>query len=197
VRVSYQGRVPVLLLVLHLLFWAPFVVRGRLDRATGAAPTGPAVAAAPAAKALVGLHSVGIGVMYFGAFWGSFASQPESFPLARVLGAAVIVGGTALSAWTLVVFRSWRLTAELTAGHQLCTEGPFRTVRHPIYTSLVLLALGTALLVTNTATLLAIPVVFVTGDVRARAEERLLKSTFGVRYSELMTRTARFVPGVY
>ena len=97
----------------------------------------------------------------------------------------------------MMVFRSWRLQAALTAEHQLCTEGPFRLVRHPIYTGMMLLTLGTFLLAPNTLTLLGIAANFLAGDSRARAEERLLTGVFGDRYVAYMSRTKRFIPGVY
>jgi protein-S-isoprenylcysteine O-methyltransferase Ste14 len=67
-----------------------------------------------------------------------------------MVGSTVIASGAALVAWALVYFRSWRVRAKLEAGHQLATGGPFRTLRHPIYMGLNLLALGTALWVPTT-----------------------------------------------
>lgn len=183
---------------LHALFWAPFIIRGRLDRATGRAQDGPAAHATKNPGILVGLHSVGIGVMYFGIGWGAFGGPLWSlFPFNIPAGIAVIAAGMALSLWTLLVFRSWRLRAELTADHELCTSGPFGLVRHPIYTALVLLAAGSFLILPNATTLAGILVTAVTGDIRARAEEVLLIGAFGERYRDYLKSTRRFIPGLY
>ncbi len=183
---------------LHLLFWAPFIVRGRLDRATGRAQDGPSAHAVANPGGLVGLHTLGIGIMYFGIGYGAFGGPLWTlFPFNVAAGMAVIAAGMVLSLWTLMVFRSWRLRAELTADHELCTSGPFGIVRHPIYTALVLLSLGSFLILPNAITLGGIVVTAITGDIRARAEETLLIGAFGQQYRDYLARTRRFVPGLY
>ena len=183
---------------LHALFWTPFIVRGHLDRQQGTQQTGPAAHAARGASLLVWMHGLGIGVTYLGLGLAvaGFASWP--LPLGvRLLGVPLALATTWLVLRVMMVFRSWRLRAALTAQHQLCTEGPFERVRHPIYTGMALLTVATFLLVPNPVTLLGIAANFVAGDVRARTEERLLIGVFGDRYRAYMARTRRFVPGVY
>ncbi len=118
-------------------------------------------------------------------------------PPQRLAGAMVILGAAALAAWTLLVFRSWRLRASLDHGHELCTAGPFRRVRHPIYLAMDLLAVGSWLWAPTALVGLGAVLVAVGGDLRARGEERLLLSVFGERYAEVRRRVRRFVPGIY
>ena len=183
---------------LHLLFWAPFVLRGQIDRATGQAQAGPAAHKASAPSLVVWLHGVALFPTYSGMGAGSFGGWLWDAPVAvRLLGVPLFLGATVLVIRTLLVFRSWRLRAELTATHELCTEGPFARIRHPIYTAMVLLTLGTAIVVPNALTLLGVVLNFVAGDYRARQEERLLVQAFGERYLNYMGKTRRFVPGLY
>jgi protein-S-isoprenylcysteine O-methyltransferase Ste14 len=183
---------------LHLLFWAPFVIRGRLDRQRGAQQTGPAAHADPWASGLVWLHGAGIGVTYAGLVMASLGGPLWPVPTAlRLLGVPIVVGTTWMILRVMMVFRSWRLRAALAEGHQLCTEGFFERVRHPIYTGMALLTVGTLLLVPNPLTVAGVVANFAAGDIRARAEERLLLGAFGARYATYMARTRRFVPGLY
>lgn len=174
------------------------MVRGHFDRISGRQQTGPAAHASAAPSGLVALHSLGLFATYFGIGLGLFGNITLPFPMAaRLIGVPVLLAGTALVIRTLLVFRSWRLRAELAEGHELCTEGPFRVVRHPIYTALVLLCIASFFLVPNASTAAGVLTTFLTGDLRARAEEQLLLGAFGERYAKLMATTKRFIPGVY
>jgi protein-S-isoprenylcysteine O-methyltransferase Ste14 len=102
-----------------------------------------------------------------------------------------------LACWALAHFASWRLRAKVDVGHRLATEGPFRHIRHPIYAGLDLLAIGSALWVPTLTLWAAALLMFVGGDLRARAEERLLRQVFGAAYDDYRARTSRFVPGLY
>jgi protein-S-isoprenylcysteine O-methyltransferase Ste14 len=95
------------------------------------------------------------------------------------------------------VFRSWRLEARIEAGHELCREGPFRLVRHPIYLGTALLAVGTFLWIPTAIVLAGALVCLLAADLRARSEERILARAFGQAYRDYAVRVKRFVPGVY
>jgi len=182
---------------LNALFWAPFVIRGQLDKQQGKQQTGPAAHADPRATAMVWAHGLGIGVSYAGLAAAPFAPVwPLPVPL-QLLAVPLVLATTWMIVRVMMVFRSWRLRAALTAEHQLCTEGPFERVRHPIYTGMVLLTVANFLLVPNLISLLGIVANFFAGDLRARAEERLLIGVFGDRYRSYMARTKRFLPGIY
>jgi protein-S-isoprenylcysteine O-methyltransferase Ste14 len=96
-----------------------------------------------------------------------------------------------------VSFASWRIRAQLDAGHQLATGGPFHVIRNPIYSALNLLALGTAIWVGGVLVWIAVLLTVLGSELRARAEEPLLERAFGEEYRDYRRRTKRFVPGVY
>jgi protein-S-isoprenylcysteine O-methyltransferase Ste14 len=181
---------------LHALFWAPFAIRVLVELPKWAPAPRADGPAAPNASLLVASHIVGLFVLYFGVGY----ALPNGFfggPILAGIGAALILGGTALSSWTLVVFRSWKLRAEIGADHELCTVGPFRLVRHPIYTAMDLMALGTLLWAPHPIVGLGAVGIVIAGDLRARAEEKLLVGVFGGRYTAYMASTRRLIPGVY
>ena len=184
--------------VLNVCFWAPFVVRGQIDKQQGSQQKGPAAHADPWSTAMVWAHGLGIGVSYTGLAVAVGGGELWPLPLAvRLLGVPIVLLSTWMIIRVMMVFRSWRLRAALTADHQLCTEGPFERVRPPIYTGMGLLTIATFLLVPTPLTLLGIATNALTGDLRARAEERLLLGVFRERYETYLRRTRRFIPGVY
>jgi protein-S-isoprenylcysteine O-methyltransferase Ste14 len=194
------------LYTVHSAFWMAFVltlfILRRRDkdagRASGAARAAQPEKTAPFSRALVAFHGCAFGLMYFGMGAAIIPGQvPFWFRGQRVAGTLAIAAGAALVVWALVHFRSWRFRAKLDSVHQLATEGPFRFLRHPIYMGLNLLALGSALWVPTAALWVAFLLMTIGGDLRARAEEKLLEQVFGSRYREYQAQTPRFVPGVY
>jgi protein-S-isoprenylcysteine O-methyltransferase Ste14 len=189
-----------LIYVFHIAFYALFLLRklGGRSPAPAAAPD-PRAPSAPHARALIAMHMVAFAVLYFGLGQAvlSRRGSPLLFPPQTVLGGAVIVAGGALLVSALRVFQSWRLLARIEEGHQLCTSGPFRFVRHPIYVSMDLLALGTFLWAPSLIVLVGAILVVLAGDLRGRGEERLLADVFGDEYRAYCRRAARTIPGVY
>jgi protein-S-isoprenylcysteine O-methyltransferase Ste14 len=190
----------------HWGFWGAFGLtrmilrsRDRKDgRADDTAPTSQKENTAPFSLALLAFHAFAFGLMYFGIGYAVIPGRvPNWFPGQRVAGTLVIAAGAALVVWALVYFRSWRFRATVDKGHQLATGGPFRILRHPIYMALNLLALGTALWVPSAIVWAAFVLMTMGSDLRARAEETLLRQAFGPSYDEYCERTRRFIPGVY
>ncbi len=78
--------------------------------------------------------------------------------------------------------------------HTLVTSGPYRWVRHPIYTSYFALALSLFLLTTNLFIGLALLALSILLASRVEGEEALLLERFGDEYRAYMQRTGRFLP---
>ena len=190
---------------MHVAFWASFgithTIVGRRDRERGAPDAAPATGEtfeAPGARGLVAFHALAFGALYFGLGNSVIPGRvPIWFPGQRIAGTLIIAAGAALMSWSLVYFQSWRFQAKLDAGHQLATGGPFRFLRHPIYMGLNLFALGTAVWAPHPIVWIGFLLMVIGGDLRARAEEKLLTRAFGERYANYCAHTARFIPGVY
>jgi len=186
--------------LLHVLFFSAFGLRLLMTPSTAGAPQAQGETRdAPARRGLVGFHAFGFGVMYAGIGSAVFSPRAPSllFTSRPWLGAIVIVLATALVVWSLAVFRSWRLEARIEAGHELCTAGPFRHVRHPIYLATLLLNLGSFLWIPTVLVGLGGAVSAIAADQRARAEERLLREVFTDAYRGYAVRVKRFLPGIY
>ena len=93
---------------------------------------------------------------------------------------------------------NWSATLEIRETHRLVTHGVYRSVRHPMYTALLLYSIGQALVVPNwvagPANLIALAALMM---LRLPVEERLMLDTFGSEYAAYMSRTKRLVPGVW
>lgn len=93
--------------------------------------------------------------------------------------------------------RQWRIKAVVTADHQLVTTGPYSLVRHPIYLSLMGMALATALLMTSTQGLLLALVIYIAGtEIRVHAEDGILRQRFGAAFEDYEQRVKAYLPFV-
>ncbi|GDY03850.1 farnesyl cysteine carboxyl-methyltransferase [Planctomycetota bacterium] len=183
---------------LHALFWSPFIIRRQMDSRSGGVKIVLEAHQGKGASTVVLLHGVGISVSYIGIAIGLFGGVLWPLPMAvRLLGVPIVLVTTWMIVLVMRVFRSWRLKAALSRDHQLCTDGPFRIVRHPIYTGILLLAVASFLLVPNAFTAVGIVTTFVAGDLRASTEESLLRRAFGDRYAAYSAKKKRFIPFVY
>jgi protein-S-isoprenylcysteine O-methyltransferase Ste14 len=91
----------------------------------------------------------------------------------------------------------WRIDAALNSDHELVTSGPYRLVRHPIYTSLLCVLIGTGCLITPLPVLLLSIAVFIAGtEIRVRIEDKLLASRFGELFHEYRAAVRAYIPFV-
>jgi protein-S-isoprenylcysteine O-methyltransferase len=125
---------------------------------------------------------------------------PDSWESTLVLlaGVPLIVGGLLLRSWAVrEMAGSHHVRLGIEPEQRLVESGPFRRVRHPSYSGMLLLAAGTALslespLAFAAAVLLYLPALL----VRIRREESLLIGRFGEQYRSYRRRTWRLVPGI-
>lgn len=131
----------------------------------------------------------------------ALVTQPRfwQLPVAEwrfALGVAVLILAVLLS-WTgtRALGRQWRIDAGLNPDHELVMAGPYRIVRHPIYSSMLWLLLGTGFVVTKWWMLaIALPIFIVGTEIRVRIEEGLLASQFGENFQEYKRRTSAYIP---
>lgn len=91
--------------------------------------------------------------------------------------------------------RQWSYSARLVEHHKLVTGGPYRLVRHPIYTGMFGKLIATNFAFGHPLGLLLAGIVFVAGTViRIRSEEKLLKGAFGGQFEEYARRVPSFIP---
>jgi protein-S-isoprenylcysteine O-methyltransferase Ste14 len=117
---------------------------------------------------------------------------------APVLGGALAVLGIAGTLHAqLAMGSSWRVGVDPAERTALRTEGPFRLVRNPIFSWMILTAAGLALLVPNLVSLAALAALVIGIEVQVRlVEEPYLLRAHGEAYASWASRTGRFVPGI-
>ncbi len=143
------------------------------------------------------------GVLYIGLCYALWIPLPISLsPASRVvfmaIGAAVFFSGLALVLWGRLTLGqmynvSTSLGAQLYAGHQLVTRGPFAIVRHPMYLGILLVGSG-GILLYRTWTFVFIAANFVGLLARARREEQALAAEFGEAWQAYRRRVPGFLP---
>jgi len=128
--------------------------------------------------------------------------RAAALPFGRVLAivaVAIFVVGLVLRWWAIITLgRFFTVDVTIQKDHELVDRGPFRLVRHPSYTGVLLAFVGFALSLRNWAALVVILMpIFVAFVRRMNVEEEALSQALGRHYAEYMARTKRLVPGVY
>lgn len=148
------------------------------------------------AAALFGMSIVP--AFYVATGFPKFADYPAH---AWVVGLGALVFVTGL--WTFrrthkELGRNWSISLEIREKHQLISSGLYAVVRHPMYTSFLLMAVGQMLLLSNwvvgLAGILGFALLFF---LRVGKEERLMLEFFGPEYRAYMDRTKRIIPYLY
>ena len=125
--------------------------------------------------------------------FGPELDPPE--PL-RWVGLALIVLGIAFALWAIATLgRHYDLELEIHRDHELVRNGPYRFVRHPVYTGLALHFTGACLATGNLALIAGtLLVTFPALYLRAKTEERLLRERFGAKYDAYAREVGMLVP---
>jgi protein-S-isoprenylcysteine O-methyltransferase Ste14 len=111
------------------------------------------------------------------------------------VGAAVLLVATAFTLWARVSLGTmWSSTPTIKAGHELRTDGPYAITRHPIYTGMLLMFLGTTLLTGSPVALVGSIVFVAYVAVKIRTEEELLLETFGDEYRRFQHTVPAVIP---
>jgi len=110
-------------------------------------------------------------------------------------GVLLVAAGLAISVWARAVLGgNWSATVTLKEGHEIVSTGPYRLVRHPIYTGLLLGFAGTALARGDWRGLAAFVIASAALWRKLRLEERWLTEEFGARYDDYRRRTSALIP---
>lgn len=144
---------------------------------------------------LVAVLLLGPGEWYEGS-WLSERFVPKHMVI-RATAVALVWAGVALAIWSRHLLGSnWSSVVQLKQDHELIERGPYRWIRHPIYTGLLLAFLGNAIKVGDWRGLIALAIVFVSFWRKLRLEERWLGEQFGERYAAYKQRTRALIPGI-
>ena len=103
--------------------------------------------------------------------------------------------GVALGLWALatMTLRHLNILPDIRAGSQLVTQGPYRFIRHPMYSALLLVTLSLLLDTYTTARLIIWVILTIDLWFKSNYEEKLLTRHFE-GYSDYQQRTKRLIP---
>ena len=122
---------------------------------------------------------------------------PQTFIFVGV-GAVVQAAFMALAIWARIhLGRNWSGEVRIGEGHELIRTGPYRIVRHPIYTGMLGMFAGTALASGQYHALLGQVLLLVAYLRKTRLEEEILGKTFSSDFEEYRRGTWALVPFVF
>lgn len=103
--------------------------------------------------------------------------------------------GLPLTIWSRArLGRYWSGVVALKQDHRLIQAGPYRVVRHPLYSGIILAAIGMVFCVTTWSSLLGTAALLTCFERRAHKEDALLASEFGAEFEAYRQRTGRLLP---
>lgn len=109
--------------------------------------------------------------------------------LMEALGTLFVFAGLVLHFWTMYVLRNWW------AKNRLCTTGPFRWFRHPMYAAwITFISLGVALYLNSWILLLWVVSLQPVWHQLVIHEEKMMFEHFQGEYRAYAQRTGRFIP---
>lgn len=111
---------------------------------------------------------------------------------------AIILAGLALAIWARrALGDNWSGSVTVKEDHELVQSGPYRWIRHPIYSGILLMILGTGLASGRVHGLLAFPIALIALWLKSGVEERWMESEFGDRYTAYRNRSWALVPWLF
>ena len=126
--------------------------------------------------------------------WLAARFVPTS-PAVEWIGVLLTAVGVTVALWARWhLGANWSGVVTLKEGHELIRSGPYRTIRHPIYTGILLALMGTAVAVGEVRGLLAVAIAWFSFYTKARREESFLTQEFGPSFAEHTKRTGMFLP---
>ena len=104
--------------------------------------------------------------------------------------------GVVVRQWAIAVLgRFFSLNVRVVEDHRVVDRGPYRLVRHPSYTGVLITFIGLSLAVQSLGALLVLLIVFIVSyGYRMNVEEKTLLSELGDNYASYMQRTKRIIP---
>ncbi len=150
------------------------------------------VVRAPSSRWGLGLVFVGFMLIFMWVKPRGFQKSTASLVTSMILGPASV-----LLVWASAheLGKQWRLEAALSADHNLIQTGPYRWIRHPIYTSMFGMLMATAAAYTWWPMWIAGSIAFIAGtEIRVRAEDRLLEQRFQDGFRQYRSRIPAYIP---
>jgi protein-S-isoprenylcysteine O-methyltransferase Ste14 len=125
---------------------------------------------------------------------GFMPALTVNVPELQVIGAILLIIATLFTLWSRIVLGNmWSSVAAVKSGHQLRTDGPYSVTRHPIYTGMLGMLAGTALVYLVALPILVLGLVVFLNKIAE--EEQLMAQQFGEQYAAYKDQVPQLIPG--
>ena len=129
--------------------------------------------------------------------WLDHQLYPVTVPIALV-GLFAVLMGVAFSVWArLMLGGNWSNRVTVKENHTLVRTGPYRIVRHPIYSGILLGMLGSALQRGGIRCFVGVLICGFSFWLKTRAEERFMVQSFGEQYLQYRHRVKALAPFIF
>jgi protein-S-isoprenylcysteine O-methyltransferase Ste14 len=140
------------------------------------------------------LEFVAFTLLWQGPFW---ARAPQPWQVA-ISGVFMVLANLLSWSGARALGKQLRVDAAVGADHELIRSGPYRIVRHPIYTSMLCLLFGIGVITVPLWLMMLALVLFLGGtEIRVRVEDGLLAARFGEDFRKYQSTTPRYIPFVW
>jgi protein-S-isoprenylcysteine O-methyltransferase Ste14 len=113
----------------------------------------------------------------------------------QAIGVLLLALSTVFTLWSrLVLGKMWASHAQIKVNHQLVTNGPYRITRHPIYTGILGMALGSTFSLGQGLIFLGFIVMLLFFLNRVHNEEQMLSGIFGEMYQQYKRKVPQLIP---
>jgi protein-S-isoprenylcysteine O-methyltransferase Ste14 len=136
-------------------------------------------------------------ILILAPLYGMGRLWPVWIPL-MAAGVIIEAMGAGIALWGRhALGRNWSGRIAINKGHVLIRSGPYKVVRHPIYTGLLIMSIGAALVTGERLAVVGLMVVFFAYWRKVRLEETKLSLAFGPEYEVYRRETWGLLPGVF
>jgi protein-S-isoprenylcysteine O-methyltransferase Ste14 len=181
------------LAALSWLVWASYWILARRFVKTTKSTEGAGLGMLHVIPLAVGIYLIFHGSASGVLWWPLYVS-----PLLQWVGVAMTVFGLLFAVWSrLHLGRNWSAMVTLKEGHELVRSGPYRFVRHPLYTGFLTALVASAVVAETGDAFIGVAIIIVAYLVKMGREEKVLTLEFGEKYRTYTHDVARLVPFVY
>ncbi len=126
-------------------------------------------------------------------------NEPGTLMILEIIGLVLYVIGFLLMVWALITLgRNYQLGGSAPRSEdKLVVAGPYRLIRHPMYTAALVIALGLACLVQSLAFFAVFCIYLVLILAMLPTEEDVLRTAYGEQYGVYRQKTRKLIPFVY
>jgi protein-S-isoprenylcysteine O-methyltransferase Ste14 len=117
---------------------------------------------------------------------------------ANWLAVVLVAAGAGIAVWArLSLGTNWSARVTIKEQHELVQTGPYAHVRHPIYSGLLLMLLGTAIDIGEVRGFVALALAFTGWYLKSRTEDVFMAQHFGDEYTRYKQHVRALIPGIF